>query len=367
MRTTQLHVRGVVLPDGREQDLFISPEGITFDAGRDAETILDAGYLIPGLVDAHAHLSFAGPAPDGPWEEKARANGRAQVEAGVLAVRDPGSPAPADLGPSDGQPRTFVAGRFLCAPGRMFPEHGQIELLDDQIPEAAVEQLRFSGSWVKLVGDFPGPSGAVEPSFRPETLAEVARRVHAAGGRVAIHAFLTETIDAAIEAGFDSIEHGVMIEPRHAEAMAERGIALVPTIVGDIWPDILTMFKASGEEIERAAEAQRQHGGAARMAWEAGVKLLAGTDAGIIDHGLVRNEVAAFIDAGIPPEAALGAASWDARSFLGLPGLEEGAPADLVAYHRNPLEDPGVLAEPSLIVLDGRVVRSPAIETASRH
>ena len=58
----------------------------------------------------------------------------------------------------------------------------------------------------------------------------------------------------------------------------------------------------------------------------------------------------------LPAEAALGAASWSARSWLGLPGLVDGAPADLVAYDSDPALDPSVLARPSRIVLRGRVV-----------
>jgi imidazolonepropionase-like amidohydrolase len=356
-----LHIRGTVLPGGEERDLFVDAGTITFESTSDARTILDGGYLLPGLVDAHAHLPFAGPAPDGSWEEKARVNARAHLEAGVLAVRDPGGPTPNDIGPREGLPRTFVAGRFLAAPGRMFPEHGQRELPEEQIPDAAEEELRYSRSWVKLIGDFPGPEGRMVPSFHPETLAEAARRVHAGGGRITIHAFLDQTIDAAIEARFDAIEHGVMLRPDQAAGMAKQGMAYVPTVSGlENWPQILGMFQAPAEEVERIAEAIRRHPQTVRSAWEAGVAVLAGTDAGLVDHGLVRNEVAALIGAGIPTDAALGAASWAARSFLGLPSIEEGGFADLVAYERNPIEDVGVLAEPSLIVLDGRVVRSPS-------
>lgn len=360
--TESLHVRGTLIPDGKERDLFVSDGRITFETTEDARTILEGGYVIPGLVDAHAHLPFAGPAPEeGSWEEKARANAKAQLDAGVLALRDPGGPTPKEIGPAEGLPRTYVAGRFLAVPGGMFPEHGARELPEEQIPEAAEEELAYSGSWVKLIGDFPGSTGRIESKFKPETLAEVARRVHAGGGRVTIHAFLPETIDAVIDAGFDCIEHGVMLQPDQARAMAERGMALVPTISGlENWPEILGMFSAPADEIERAAEAIRAHPETVRAAWEAGVNVLAGTDAGLVNHGLVRKEVAAMTDAGIPVEYALGAASWRARSFLGLPGLEDGGFADLVAYDRNPLEDPGVLSSPSLIVLDGDVVRSAA-------
>jgi imidazolonepropionase-like amidohydrolase len=63
-----------------------------------------------------------------------------------------------------------------------------------------------------------------------------------------------------------------------------------------------------------------------------------------------------MLDAGVPAEHALGAASWDARGYLGFPGLEEGAPADVVLFEDDPRAGPTALRKPALIVLDGRVV-----------
>jgi imidazolonepropionase-like amidohydrolase len=360
-----LHIRGTILPDGVERDVFVFDGRLTFEADADAETILDGGYLIPGLVDAHAHLSFASPAgDDATWADKASASAALQLEAGVLVIRDPGGVdgAVRGIGPSVGLPRVFTANRFLATPGRMFPGHGQLELPEAEIADAADAELDLSTGWVKLVGDFPAPSGRFETSFSPETLSEIARRVHARRGRLAIHAVTAETIDGAIEAGVDSVEHGLMMQPEQAAAMADHGIALVPTMVGShAWPGILRSFGAPEDEIARSAAAIEGHAGTVRAAWEAGVQVLAGTDAGLVSHGLVRKEVEALIDAGVPAKEALGAASWSARDYLGLTGgLTQGGPADIVAYRGNPLEDPAVLADPILVVLDGQVVRSPA-------
>jgi imidazolonepropionase-like amidohydrolase len=71
---------------------------------------------------------------------------------------------------------------------------------------------------------------------------------------------------------------------------------------------------------------------------------------------MIRGEVQLLLESGLAPEIALGAASWTARSWLGLPGIEEGAPADLVAYRDNPLEDTAALANPTLLLLDGLLV-----------
>jgi imidazolonepropionase-like amidohydrolase len=355
-----LHVSGAVLPDGSERDLFILDHHFTFDPADDATTILEHGYLIPGLVDVHSHLPFNSPAPAGAsWDEAARASAKLELDAGVLALRDPGGPTPVGFGPANGLPRTFTAGRFLAAAGHMFPEHGQIDLTDEILPDAAEEQWRASGGWVKVIGDFPLPGTGFDLAFQPEALAEVARRVHGIGGRVAIHAIAAETIEAAIEAGFDSIEHGLMLRPDQAERMASRGIALTPTLISTpAWlPSFLQHLDAPEEVVRSTADAVGRHAATVRGAWEAGVTVLAGTDAGVVAHGLVHREVGLLSDAGIPVEDALAAGSWRAREFLGLPAIVEGAPADLVAFDRNPLEDPSVLSRPILIVLDGVVVR----------
>ena len=90
-------------------------------------------------------------------------------------------------------------------------------------------------------------------------------------------------------------------------------------------------------------------------AYEAGVAIFAGTDAGgSLAHGLIADEVAELVKAGLPPTVALSAASWSARSWLGRDGLTEGASADLVVYAEDPRADVRVLADPQLVVLRGR-------------
>jgi imidazolonepropionase-like amidohydrolase len=97
-----------------------------------------------------------------------------------------------------------------------------------------------------------------------------------------------------------------------------------------------------------------------QLAVEAGITILAGTAAGMGPHGSIRHEIELLLGAGLSSEVALGAGSWTARTFLGLPGIEEGAPADLVAFREDPREDLSVLADPVLVILDGRLVRDPA-------
>src|SRR5438105_3324469 len=108
-----LHLHGTVLPGGATRDVFVRDGRVTFDEQADARTVLEGGWLVPGLVDAHAHLGLASPAGDAaPPGTRVRASGRAQLLAGVLAVREPGAPdhASIGLGPADGLPRTVTGG-----------------------------------------------------------------------------------------------------------------------------------------------------------------------------------------------------------------------------------------------------------------
>lgn len=137
---------------------------------------------------------------------------------------------------------------------------------------------------------------------------------------------------------------------------AARGVAFVPTLT--ILPFIAPMASDSGMTPARLADlrsAVQRHPEMARRAAEAGVLVLAGTDAGMGPHGMVREEIRRLLEAGLPPESALAAGSCIARLILGLSVLEEGAPADIVAYSDDPRGSLEVLARPTLRILDGHM------------
>jgi hypothetical protein len=157
-----LHLRAVLLPEGVERDLFVADGRITFEPLDTARTILGGGHLVPGLADVHAHLGLASPAPpDAPPEQRARASARAQLEAGVLAIREPGGPdrASTGIGPHEGLPRVSTGGRFLTPPGTYFSGLAR-EVPEQALPDAAEEEARASGAWAKVIGDWVGPGGA---------------------------------------------------------------------------------------------------------------------------------------------------------------------------------------------------------------
>jgi imidazolonepropionase-like amidohydrolase len=363
---TALHLRGHVLPDEMVRDVFIVDGRITFTP-TDARTIADGGYLTPGLVDAHAHLGINSPDRSADGRRAAEASAHAHLRAGVLVVREPGGPdrSSTGIGPRDGLPRVLTAGRFLAPHGGYFPGLPR-EIDPDELPAAAVEEARASGgTWAKAIGDFVDEDGFLVPNFSADTLAATVTAVHAAGARMAMHCVGREAIGLAIDAGVDTIEHATMLDGDHIRAMRERGTALTPTLtIAEMIPGAFQgLF--NDEQMDAIVRALGSQARMVREAHDAGVRILAGTDAGMGPHGMVRHEMKLLRDAGLPRDAVLAAASWDARRYLGFPGIEEGAPADIVVFTDDP-RDPAALARPSLVVLDGRVITPSAPRPRSR-
>ncbi len=352
------HISTTLLPSDDRVDLWIR-DGMFVQGPLEAPTIFSGGYSFTGLVDAHAHLALASPAPDTADDQaKVAASARMHAEAGVLSVREPGSPNYASIGlnRSDGLPTVITAGRFLAPPGRYFPGLAR-EVNNADLASAALEELSRSGHWVKVIGDFFDDQGRIAVNFSLESLSETALVVHDAGGRITMHAGMPDAVQQSIDAGFDGVEHGTVIEEGQVEAMAGAGITWTPTAVID---DIL---RETGDEMLGSeawmvlSKGLESHGEAIRRAHELGVRILAGTDAGMSPHGVVAREIRLLHSFGIPAADALGAGSWAAREYLGLPGVEVGGPADLVVFPDDPRGDLDVLDHPSLILIGGKRVR----------
>ena len=360
MTASALHLAGVVLPEGEHRDLWVTDGRITHERVPGAETVSRGGFLLPGLVDAHCHVGIGRGGEHVPDLDGLRRQALTERDAGVLALRDCGSPV--DTRALDGQPdlpRIIRAGRHLAAPRRYIPGLA-IELEPaDLVAEVRVQARRGDG-WVKLVGDWIDRGvGDLAPEWPAEVLTAAIDAAHAEGARVTAHTFGTDALPGLIAAGIDCIEHGTGLTEELVGEMAARGTAVVPTLVNVAnFPG----FAAAGEtKFPSYASTMRRlyatSGAVVRAAYEAGVPVFAGTDAGGgIDHGVIAEEVRVLHAAGLPAEAALAAASWAAREWLGLPGIVEGAPADVVVYDIDPRADLDTLQRPRLMVLRGRLV-----------
>jgi imidazolonepropionase-like amidohydrolase len=354
------HLAGVVLPEGESRDLWVRDGRITFEPVPGAETVSRNGWLLPGLVDAHCHVGIGRGGEPVAGVEGLRAQALTERAAGVLALRDCGSPVDTRvLDDHPDLPRIIRAGRHLAAPRRYIPGLA-IELEPADLVAEAVVQARRGDGWVKLVGDWIDRCvGDLAPEWPAEVLTAAIAAVHAEGARVTAHTFGTDALPGLIAAGIDCIEHGTGLTEELVGEMAARRTAVVPTLVNvENFPG----FAAAGErKFPSYASTMRRlyanSGAVVRAAYEAGVPVFAGTDAGGgIDHGVIADEVRALHAAGLPAEAALAAASWAAREWLGLPGIEQGAPADLVAYETDPRKDLDSLQRPQRMLLRGRVV-----------
>ncbi len=355
-----LHLSGVVLPEGEHRDVWVRDGRFTFERVPGAETVSTGGWLVPGLVDAHCHVGIGRGGVHVEDLEGLRAQALAEREAGVLALRDCGSPVDTRvLDDEPDLPRIIRAGRHIARTRRYIPGLGVELEPEDLTAEVRVQAGRGDG-WVKLVGDWIDRGvGDLAPEWPREVLEAAIAAAHADGARVTAHTFGTDALPDLIGAGIDCIEHGTGLTEELIGEMAARGTAVVPTLVNvENFPG----FAAAGEQkFPSYASTMRRlyasSGAVVRAAFEAGVPVFAGTDAGGgIEHGRIGDEVRALHEAGLPAEAALAAASWSARSWLGLPCIEEGAPADLVVFDADPRGDLGVLSRPGRTLLGGRVV-----------
>jgi len=360
-----LYIRARMIEDDDERDLVIV-DGVISDAAPVPGAEPDAaGWVLPGLVDAHNHLSLASPAGDDQDADvRVRASASVELALGVLAIREPGSPDDAStrLADEDGWPRVITAGRFLAPPGGYFPGLAR-EVTAAELPSAAGQEARRSGGWAKIIGDYLGPGGRFVPNWPAKALAVASECVHAAGGRVAVHCTGPEAVDAAVAARADSIEHGWAITESHFAVMRAGRIAWVPTLFPGGTHAACEFAAAMGFAAETLAWMRAvldaQPATIAR-ADRAGVTVLAGTDAGQGPHGAIVDQIRMLSDCGMPITRAIGAASWTARRYLGLPNLEPGAPADLVVYDADPRRDLDVLRRPAVIVLGGQLIHTPA-------
>ncbi|MFF9606865.1 amidohydrolase family protein [Streptomyces sp. NPDC014684] len=356
-----LHVRGRVLagPEDVRDELWVVGGRVSYDrpAGARDVTVVE-GWALPGLVDAHCHVGLGAEGPvDADTAEKQALTDR---ERGTLLIRDAGSPSDTRwIDDREDLPKIIRAGRHIARTRRYIRNYAWEVEPEDLVDYVAREAERGDG-WVKLVGDWIDRDLGDLSACWPREAAEAAiAEAHRLGARVTAHCFAESSLRDLVEAGIDCVEHATGLTDDLIPLFAERGVAIVPTLV-----NIATFPRlAAGGERKYprwSAHMRRLHErryDTVRGAHDAGIPVYVGTDAGgSLAHGLVAAEVAELVAAGIPPVRAVAAASWSARAWLGRPGLEEGAPADLVVYEADPRADVRVLAAPRRVVLNGRVV-----------
>lgn len=348
----RLHLRGRFLPDDEERDVWIVDGKITWSPVTAARTIASGGWILPALVDAHIHIGIA--EIGGPLDTDALASDlRELTRTGIGAVRVLGSPEPLpnEVLAEAGGPLVQTAGVPVAAHDRFIPGWGR-RTSGSELGRACTEEARFG--WSKIIADWFNENGGYGPAFTREEIAEAVAAVHEAGARVSVH---TQSVDGgqyAVEAGADSIEHGLHLPHSVLASLASRGGILVPT--GGVFQAQAPMM--SGPEIP--AEIRQwyttgldAHPGLVRSARDHGVTVLAGTDQPV---GALVDEIHFLHNAGMSAHDAIGAASWTARETLGFGCLAEGDRADLISLGDDPRQNLDSLRSPSLIVIDGHAI-----------
>jgi imidazolonepropionase-like amidohydrolase len=347
---------------------------------------LDAGdgTVVPGLVDAHVHLTCDG-GPDlfaevdglGPEEltTKAVANAGRALARGVVAVRDLGAPGPAAVAVgravATGRlagPEVAAAGRALTAPGGHIPYLGREEAGPAAMARAAAEELATGAAGIKLVvtgGILTRGVPIGNVAYDEDELAAAAGVAREAGGWVAAHVIGLEGTKRALRAGATSLEHAVFVDDEAVELIRSRGAVTVATL--SALEAIVRHGRAGGVAEELVAKAEsvaETHRASARRLVREGLPVAAGTDAGtpFNPHGGVAGEARLLVEeAGASASKAFRAATVEAARCLqrdDLGRLVAGVPGHLLVVEGDPRDDVTALARVSAVVWAGRIVPS---------
>jgi imidazolonepropionase-like amidohydrolase len=373
------------------RDGVIAGIGATIEVPAGARVVDLTGYtVLPGLIDAHTHLTIDSKNQDPLAELEHTAaeralgslpNARAVLFAGFTTVRDVGSyRALVDVALRDAinrgdvvGPRMYVAGAYVTITGGAGAVTGfapdvtlpwDLRYGSANSPSEVRERIRtLAGQRVDVIKVFA--TGAVlthnsNPAGREATPEELQAAVDEAGNfglKVAVHAHGAEGIKAAVRAGAASIEHGTLMDDEGRMLMKQHGTYLVPTLevrecVGGNYPP---EFVAKANQIMTV---QLQN---FRKAVNAGVKIAFGTDIGVCPFGRNAREFNFMVQNGMTPMQAIQSATVAGADLLGIAdkvgSLKIGKLADLIAVRGNPAVDVRLLEDVRFVMKQGVIYK----------
>ena len=320
---------------------------------------------IPGLIDAHTHITYYWDGMTTPRTEPprhaaviaflAQENAYKALEAGVTTVRDLNAPQGVDLAMRDlvamGKmvgPRMFVSGTAIRITRSMGPPAPIGVMLDgvDAVIRGVRQIIASGADWVKMHGSTGGFDDLTQ--FQTFTFDEMKAAVdvtHALGKKIAIHSYGPAGARDAVRAGTDSLEHATDIEDATIAEMAKRKTYYIPTIDHNQYylENADNVFHYPPGTKERLQDYIRRNAETARKAFRAGVPMVMGSDAVYNGWGLNTRELDWFVKIGMTPAQALKTATTEPAAMLGmeksLGAVAPGFFADIVAVDGDPLAD----------------------------
>ncbi|MEK6322221.1 MAG: amidohydrolase family protein [Acidobacteriota bacterium] len=342
---------------------------------------------IPGLIDAHAHMTYYWDQAPGtrPWNQLgsrmpavsmflAQENARKTLETGVTSVRNLHAAEYTDvamrnlinMGAMVG-PRMFVSGYGLHAgpqasrTGSPLPSKGQANGIDE-VARAVREQIAAGADWVKMFGS-TGSAQDVSgnQTFTYEEMKVAVDTAHSLGKRIAVHSYGPGGARDAVRAGADSIEHATDMDDETLAEMVRRKTFYVPTIDHNrYYAEYREQFGYGPEIAERLKAYVARNLETAKRAFKAGVSFAMGSDAVFTMFGQNTRELGWFVKAGMTPQQALATATIQGAALLGmeksLGTVAPGYYADIVAVEGNPLADINVVIDNVRWVMKGGAV-----------
>jgi len=344
--------------------------------------------LLPGLIDAHTHLTFD---PNFGYQELGVSipkealigakNARITLEAGFTTVRNVGASGYTDIALRDAinegmvpGPRIMASGPALSITGghcdqNLLPYewHAKSDGAADGVEgvqHKVREIIKYGADVIKVCATGGVLSKGDDPRASQYTLEEMKAIVadaHRLGRKVAAHAHGAQGIAWAAEAGVDSIEHGSYIDDAGIAQMKKNGTYLVPTQYLSDWMrenavkiGLPAMYATKMKEVTAVS---RQN---IKKAFNAGVKIAFGTDAAVYPHGLNAHEFAVYVQIGMTPLQAIQTATVNAADLLGwskIGSIETGNFADIIAVNGDPLKDVTQLENPVMVMKGGTVYK----------
>jgi imidazolonepropionase-like amidohydrolase len=338
--------------------------------------------LTPGLVEGHSHILLHAYSETS-WVDQVSREGlalrvaratnhlRATLMAGFTTVRDLGTEgagyADVELRQAVNQgiipgPRILASTRAIVATGsyqpKFVPEWNVPQGAEeadgvDSLMRVVRDQIGRGADWIKLYGDYRfGPLPGSHPTFSLDEMKLAVETAASAGVPVAVHSNTAEGMRRAALAGVATIEHGGEGTPEVFKLMAERHVALCPTITAgsNSWPP-------AGPDTPAAARKRASF----KAATDAGVTIINGSDVGTFPHGDNARELEAMVSYGMPLERALQSATSTAAQVLRMENqigsVKPGLFADLVAFDGDPTKDVSALRRVKFVMKNGTVYR----------